>query len=120
MNAEQALVGALAADATVAGLVEDRISPKPAAESGGLPCVTYTRAGAERVYSHSGFSDLTFPDLYVSAWASTYAGAKALAQAVENVLHSNRFIIQSDNDGFDAEANAWRVLLIVRVAQEGR
>jgi hypothetical protein len=117
MSAETELVAVLTNDSAVAEIVADRVSARPAQEVG-LPCVTYHRAAAGAVYSQSGHSGLTFPTLYVSAWAQTYKGAKALGAAVKAALPGGWFV-ETENDDMDVATGDHRLLLTVRTS-EGR
>ncbi len=81
-EANTAIVYLLANDATVSALVGDRISPWVQLQSQDLPAITYHQVSSDRVSSMDGSSGLAALRFQIDCWASTYAGVKALAEAV--------------------------------------
>ena len=92
---ETAVRAILAADGTVSGLVSSRIYPMKLPQGPTMPAITYSRVSGPRVQELSGPSGLAFPRVQVDSWASTYAGVKALADAVRKALDGYRDTIAS-------------------------
>lgn len=63
---------------TAATTAEGRIYPKVLPPGVILPAISYSRISTPRVRSLTGFSHLAMPRFQFTAWAETYAGAKAL------------------------------------------
>lgn len=83
MIIEEALRSILVTAATAA---VDRIYPLALPPNVTLPAIAYTRVSTPRIYSLTGFSHLSMPRFQMTAWASTYAAAKALANEIRRAL----------------------------------
>jgi len=83
---ETAIYSVLCADGTVSPLVGTRIYPEVAPPGAALPHIVYTRISTPRIRSLGGTSGLLYPRFQIVSWASSYSGAKALADAVRNAL----------------------------------
>lgn len=81
------IYAALAADATVAGMVGTRIYPEAAPDEADLPLVVYTVRAGEEVDGSAAMRSTT---VTANCYASSDATAEALGAAVQGVL-----------DGFD-------------------
>lgn len=86
MVIEEALYAHLVGTAGVAALVSTRIYPQTIPQDVALPAIAYQRISGVREYSQSGPSQLAHPRFQLTCQAATYAGAKALANAVRAAL----------------------------------
>jgi len=86
---EESLVDILTGDATLAGLVGDRIEPAPY-RRGTLPGIGYLRVSTMRVHAHSGAVGLIRTWMQFDVWAATAASAQAVAQALHGALEHYR------------------------------
>ncbi len=86
MAVEEAIYTILTGDGVVGPLIATRVYPGLAPQEATLPYVVYDRISTPRVRSLDGTSDLAHPRHQITSWATTYAGAKALATAVRNAL----------------------------------
>lgn len=82
----KAIRALLVADATVTGLVGQRIYPLIAPQPPTRPFVVYTVTGGDRWHSDEGGSGLASPRVQVNAYAETYAGAHEIAAAIRDAL----------------------------------
>ena len=92
---EAAVRAILIADETVLGLVSSRIYPMKLPQGPTMPAITYSRISGPRIETMAGPSGMAFPRVQVDSWASTYAGVKALADAVRKALDGYRGTIVS-------------------------
>lgn len=109
---EPSIFSALTADATVSGLVGTRVYPLVLPQKAGLPAVSYLRVSGRQEMSLSGLSGLEAPRIQIDCWATTYAGAKALAAAVRAaMLSATAFKVGSvsDRDLYEDDTNVFRV-----------
>lgn len=84
---ESAIRSVLVADADVAALVGERISPQPMPQAETLPAVTLKRISDQPIArGQRGPSGLRDARIQVDAWAATLVAAQAVADAVEAVL----------------------------------
>jgi len=116
MTSEESIYSMLAADAAVAAIVGSRIYPlrMPDDENAVLPSVVYTRVSGARATPMAGGATLENPRIQVDSWATTYAGAKALSEAVRAALEETggtglKAILLSDSDLMDDETGDYRV-----------
>jgi len=72
----------LIAAAPVAALVGDRVHPIVRPQGGALPAVVYQVIGSRPLYHMQGADGLMRSRVQVDAWAQTYLGAVALAEAI--------------------------------------
>jgi len=87
---EEGIAAFLIADATIGGVVANRIYPMMMPQKVTLPCLTYQRISTPRIVTHdsSGATgDLTSPRFQFDAWAETQKEAKAISDALRTVLH---------------------------------
>lgn len=90
MTIDEALFTRLSTHAGVAALVATRIYPILMPQNTTLPAITKQRISGPRVQSLVGSSGLAYPRYQVDAWASTYDGAKAVADQVRAALDGFR------------------------------
>jgi hypothetical protein len=86
----EALAARLAAFSGLAALVGTRIYARKLPQGPTYPAVTYYRVSGMREESLSGASGLAHPRYTVTAWATTYAGAQAVAEQVRLALECYR------------------------------
>lgn len=88
---EEALIAELLATAGVTALISARASwgRRPQGETGTALCLH--RIGGLRDYHLQGPSGLVESRVQADCWAETYAGAKALARAIEAAVSGRRF-----------------------------
>lgn len=114
MSAETALRAALVADATVAGLVSDRVRAERAEEDDARPFVVYTRVSSEPFAALAGPVLATRVTLEVQCWADTRAGAEALADAVTAAVRAiPPHRVSNRGSGFDADLDVEAAILTV-------
>lgn len=83
---ETQLVEVLLADAGVAALVGNRISPVVLRQEMGMPCLIYQRLAGTREYVFTGPASSASAEIGLTAWANEYAQARATADAVRKAL----------------------------------
>lgn len=86
MAIETAIWQILADDSGVGTLCGDRIYPIGVPQDGTLPAVTYQQIAGPRDHTFSGASGLVVAFYQVTSWATTYAAAKGLSEAVRAAL----------------------------------
>lgn len=116
MSAETALVARLREDATVAGLVGERIYPHVAPTGTDWPLVIYQDLTGRYPAANDGPGGLRFVTIQVTAWAhgtGRYADARELADAIRASLHGvtdegdlQAVVHQSEIDLDDPETGA--------------
>ena len=87
---EEGIYAFLVADATIGGVVDNRIYPMMMPQGVTLPCLTYQRISTPRIVTHdsSGATgDLTNPRFQFDAWGETGKAVKAISDALRAVLH---------------------------------
>jgi len=114
---EQRIVSMLAADATIAAAVGQRISPVVLRQETALPSLVYRRLAADPEYTLAGRAGWRTVTLQIACWALEYADARALAEAVRELLDaysetsdvgSIRFISVADGaDEYVGELDAY-------------
>lgn len=82
---ETRIVALLNANATLAAGLQGRIFPVAIRQESGLPALTYARTASQRAYTFAGGSHTT-TQLALTVWASEYAQARTLADAVRQTL----------------------------------
>ena len=92
MTMEADLRARLIADVTVGGLIGTRVYPAYRTQGDALPAITYSRVFTNRQAHNDGPIGVIGARMQISCWADSYAGARAVAEAVRNSL-----------DGFDGE-----------------
>jgi len=87
MTFEADLKSHLQADASIAALVADRIHPMLLADGSSLPALTYqTIAGEPQTDLSGADGEMVRYRMQINVWASSYIGAKALAELVRTRL----------------------------------
>lgn len=76
------LVATIATYSSVTALVSTRVFPETLPQATTLPALTYSQVSAVRVRDHTGPAGKSRHRVSINCWASTYAGARALADAV--------------------------------------
>lgn len=107
----------LTEDASVAGLVSNRVYPLILPQSPTLPAVSYQQIS--QVDAVTGSLELRQARFQFSCWAASYAGASALADALENALRNhvdkpnNILFVRDENrlDDYEDETDSWRVIV---------
>lgn len=114
--AEESLFAYLVAQSTSAG---SRIYPVRLVNST-MPAVTYQRLPlGEVVGSHSGATGQSFAVFQLTAWGSTYAEAKTLADELKRALafRFGAMVTADDYDQFDPEAGLYQTIIEVKLWQ---
>jgi hypothetical protein len=70
----------------VTTLVSTRVYPEPLPQAPTLPALTYNQVSAVRVRDLTGPAGKSRHRVSISCWATTYAGARALADAVRQSI----------------------------------
>lgn len=90
MTIEEALRTYTLADAGVTALVGTRMYPRKLPQTPTLPALVYQRIDTRRGHDMAGADALPRPRMQVTCWATTPAGAYALAAAVRVRLDGYR------------------------------
>jgi len=88
---EPCIVAYLGADATIAGLVGNRIRPVEGGLRETRPFITYEVAGDEPIMSHSGPSNFATATVEIGMVADTYAAAAQIADNVKRLCNGVQF-----------------------------
>ena len=115
MIIEEALVSRLIAQVPLVG---GRVYPMLLPPSVTLPAITYQKISSVRAYTHDGFAHYAEPRFQVSAWATTYAGAKAIQTQVKTALEAyvgmmgggvdvQRCLVANEIDLYDPESRIY-------------
>lgn len=83
---ETAIYSILTADDTILSLVSTKIYPKILPQSSTVPAITYNQISGPRGHTMSGPDGTVASRYQINCWDSTYAGAKAIAEAVRKEL----------------------------------
>lgn len=120
MRLDEILFAALTADATVGGLVVARVYPQKMPQSPTLPAITYSIVSRVPTDANTEIFECR---IQLDCWASTYAGASALAVATLKALRFYRasaggntlLSIYDSNyiDGYEDEREIWRTIVDV-------
>jgi len=86
MSIETGIVALLRADEDVAALVVARIYPLTAPPGASAPYIVYQRVATPKIRSLEGESGWAGPRFQLTIWASSYAGARTLADHVHDCL----------------------------------
>jgi len=84
--AETRMIAKLKATSAVTDLVSTRIRPLLRKQGAALPAITYQRISTIPCNASVGEANVAWARVQVNSFASTYAGAKALAAAVKACL----------------------------------
>ena len=87
MTIEQGLVAHLLADGPVAAIIGTAVHPGKIPQGAPLPAIVYSRSSSIRENTLAGPSDLVKVRMRLDCWHTTYADAKALADAVRIALN---------------------------------
>ena len=122
MIIEEALVTYLTGYAGLTALIGTRVHPLRLPETPTYGAVTYQRISAPRIQSHTGSSALAFPRFQFDCYATTYLGAKRVAEQLRLALDGFKgtmggatgvavgsSLSQSDRDFYDPATRTWRV-----------
>ena len=125
MSIEQGLVAHLLADAGVSAIVGTSVHPGVRPQGGSLPAIVYVRVSTARTVDLDGPSDFVQVRMRLDLWDNTYAGSKALADAVRLALNGVGLtspkllgaepvqLVYLDNDGdlpdFEGDRRDYRV-----------
>lgn len=111
MSIEAEMVKFLKADATVKGLVAERVYPVLAPDDADAPYIVYRRMGTPRAETMQG-AGTPDPRFRFKCWASNYEQAIVLADAVRarmdgqrgewGGIHVQRVKLEDESDVFDA------------------
>lgn len=89
---EEGLFAYLSTNAGLVALISTRVYPNKLPETVTLPALTYQRIDSPRVHTHdtSGATGTAYPRFQFDAWATTYASAKAITDALRAALNGYR------------------------------
>jgi hypothetical protein len=87
MSVEQGLVAHLLADGPTAAIIGTRVHPGSIPQDGTVPAIVYQRISTLRETDLDGPSDMVNVRMRLDLWHNTYAGVKALADAVRVALN---------------------------------
>ena len=119
---ETAVVAALLADATVAGLVGEGIYPMAVPQGAPVPAIVYQRIFTGPLHTLVGDEGSDDVRLQLSCWAPSYAVAKALAAAARAALTAAASLSLRTTgaiDYRDEETRHYGVILDVNLWQRG-
>lgn len=117
MSVETEIVQMLQSHDGVAALVRTRIYPMFLPQDPTLPAIVYQKISGPRSYSHGGDQNLTFTRYQFSCWATTYAGAKALATQLRNCLSGRKYdviraaFVANELDDYDPGTKDFREIV---------
>ena len=117
----EVVVAVLKADASVTAIVGSgsnaRISPLIKEQSITTPAVTLQRVSTDPVNDLRGFSDLDDSRTQVDAWAESYAGARALANACRTALQNAGHLMLGEFDNYnpDTDPGLYRITQDYRI-----
>lgn len=110
----------LIADATITGLVVQRVYPNALPQNPTYPAITYNQVSGVRVRNLKGPSGTAQPRISINAWASTYLGARSLADAIRQRIDGysglmgstvvGNVILDNEIDFFEDQVLVHRVL----------
>lgn len=80
------MVATIQGTSAISTLVSSRVYPSLLPQSPTLPALTYGQVSAVRVRDLTGPAGKSRHRISISCWASTYAGARALADAVRQSI----------------------------------
>lgn len=116
---EQTLYAVLKNDSAVSALVGTRIYPLVMPQDGLLPAVVYQRVSTVPITSLDGDSGLDAVRMQSSCWATTYLGARILADAVRAAVTLNMpAVTEMDISDRDETTGHFRMLLDFRIWQK--
>jgi hypothetical protein len=100
LTIEAGLVYKLTTTAGLTALISTRVYLERIPQGATLPCLTYQRISTPRVLAHdtSGSAGTASPRFQFDAWATTYASAKAITDALRAALSGFKGTITSGAD----------------------
>jgi len=100
LSIEAGLVYKLTNTAGITALVSTRVYLETIPQGATLPCITYQRISTPRLTAHdtSGSAGTASPRFQFDAWATTYASARAIADALRAALNGYKGTITSGAD----------------------
>jgi len=110
MTIETDFYSTLSGDGGVSALVGTKIHPHIVPEGTALPYITYSMVVGTPFNKLAGRTGLEKKRIQVNCWASTYAAAKALAEAVKTALDSTSHLLL-ELDDYEDHAQVQRVIL---------
>jgi hypothetical protein len=100
-NIEELITAVMKNDATIAGIVGARIYPLRVPQDADMPAITYQKISGRWHVQMSGPHNMSEERFQINCWETTYAGVKALADAVRAALN-----------GYDSTINVVEVHII--------
>lgn len=119
MTIETELRSFVIADATVTGLIGDRMYPVRAPQAPVKPYITYQRVSGQRLHDLDGALGWARPRFQLDCWATTYLGALTLAGAVRSRLNGFHgtlttlrvaILLENSRDDYEEEPDLYRVI----------
>ena len=86
-NIETAIVYILGEDVGVSAIVGTKIYPMVVPQNAVMPAITYQKISGQWQIQMDGPHNMSEERFQINCWASTYGGAKALCEAVRDVLN---------------------------------
>lgn len=106
----QVIRNALVADAGVTALVGLRVAPLLSAQDTTLPAITLQRISLVPQNHLTGDGDLDAARVQLDAWATTYAEARAVADACRTCLQAANHQLELESDDYDPDTQEYRVI----------
>jgi hypothetical protein len=106
LTIEAGLVYKLTNTAAIQTLISTRVYLEQIPQGATLPCLTYQRISTARLTAHdiSGSAGTAHARFQFDAWATTYASAKAIADALRAALNGYKGTITSGADSVVVQA----------------
>lgn len=95
MTIEEAIYAKLTTDGTVSALMGTRLYPAQAPQSATFPLAVYDEASARQAYTLAGVLNLNLYSMRIDCFDDSYAGAKALRNAIRDCLGGYRGDLES-------------------------
>jgi hypothetical protein len=113
MSYQGDITAAIEANATLSGLIGNRVFADVAPSSATVPYVVFQTISGRGETTHDGVRNLGHPLIQFSAWAATKVQATAIADAINTLLDGNiiagdseaTFQYSNDYGTHDAETN---------------
>lgn len=99
---------------TLITAITTRIFPVVAPPETSLPFVTYIRINGGQINTLSGYATVENPSIQIDVFSTGYSQAKTLSDNIHSVLNGTttfRSILKNDNDLFEEEINAYRIIM---------
>lgn len=118
---EEGLLTFVKADATVGGLISDRMYGVKLPQQPTLPAIVFFRVSGERIFDTDGETGLADGRFQFDCWDDNLRGARELAEAVRKRLSGysgaaggetvQGAFLENDQDLYDSELDAHRVMM---------